>query len=350
MYLAPLNYDRFFRKVFSDPRISQRFLEDFLDVEIEEFQILDDKHRITDDASIVEFDFRCKINGAYVIVDMQQWYKRDIGQRFYLYHALNTGLQLDKIPEKFIVTDADTRQLKKIKDYSALEPVLTLVWMVDDSLGFRENFVSYVMTPELVIDFIRDEKLWHKPDIREILEKRAEAMEALQNQVKGLSFISSNRLIFLLQGNIVKNKSNTRYERWFTFAERSKKANNVKKDFDEFKGDEIFTEIIRRLNKSKLEAEDLVYIEDQKKYWEGVNRLEQGFYNEGKKDGEREGIKKGIKKGIIEGIKEGEKNKAREMAKKLKEKGNDISFIADISGLTPDEIDKLKSPVHPYNG
>jgi hypothetical protein len=29
------------------------------------------------------------------------------------------------------------------------------------------------------------------------------------------------------------------------------------------------------------------------------------------------------------------------MAKKLKEKGDDISFIAEISGLTPDEIEKL---------
>ena len=41
MYLAPINYHRFFVKVFSDDRIAQKFLEDFLDVEIQEFQVRD---------------------------------------------------------------------------------------------------------------------------------------------------------------------------------------------------------------------------------------------------------------------------------------------------------------------
>ncbi len=34
MYLAPLNHDRYFKKVFSDERIAKQFLEDFLDVSI----------------------------------------------------------------------------------------------------------------------------------------------------------------------------------------------------------------------------------------------------------------------------------------------------------------------------
>ncbi|MGE5340586.1 MAG: hypothetical protein ACM3SY_03810, partial [Candidatus Omnitrophota bacterium] len=84
MFLAPLNYDRYFKKCFSDPDIAKKFLEDFLEETIEEFEMLNGQHRITDDATLVEFDYRCKIKGAYVIIDMQQWYKRDIGQRFYL--------------------------------------------------------------------------------------------------------------------------------------------------------------------------------------------------------------------------------------------------------------------------
>ncbi|MCP4132179.1 MAG: hypothetical protein GY754_14505, partial [bacterium] len=61
MYLAPLNYDRFFKKVFSDKEISRRFLEDFLEVKIDSIELLKEKHQLTDDASVVEFDFRCKI-------------------------------------------------------------------------------------------------------------------------------------------------------------------------------------------------------------------------------------------------------------------------------------------------
>ena len=86
MYLAPLNYDRFFKKVFKDPAIAKEFLEDFLDVTISDIEKLDEKHRVTDDASVVEFDYRCKVDVKFVIIAMPQWYKADIIKRFYLYH------------------------------------------------------------------------------------------------------------------------------------------------------------------------------------------------------------------------------------------------------------------------
>lgn len=73
MYIAPFNYDRFFKKVFSDLRITKRFLEDFLDVEIEQITALPDRHHLTDEAAAVAFDFCCKIEGKFVIIDMQQW-------------------------------------------------------------------------------------------------------------------------------------------------------------------------------------------------------------------------------------------------------------------------------------
>ena len=39
VYLAPLNYDRFLKKVFSDTSIAKRFLEDFLAIEIQELEV-----------------------------------------------------------------------------------------------------------------------------------------------------------------------------------------------------------------------------------------------------------------------------------------------------------------------
>lgn len=50
MYLAPLNYDRFFRKVFSHTHIAKAFLEDFLDVKIEEITLLERAHLLTNKA------------------------------------------------------------------------------------------------------------------------------------------------------------------------------------------------------------------------------------------------------------------------------------------------------------
>jgi hypothetical protein len=70
MFVAPLNYDRFFQKVFSDLKIAQAFLEDFLDVKIESITQLKSKYSVIDDAAIVEFDYRCKIDDSYVIIDI----------------------------------------------------------------------------------------------------------------------------------------------------------------------------------------------------------------------------------------------------------------------------------------
>ncbi|MCP4353424.1 MAG: hypothetical protein GY795_48870, partial [Desulfobacterales bacterium] len=84
---------------------------------------------ITDDAAFVEFDFRCRIRDTHVIIDMQQWYKPDVTQRFYLYHALNTGLQLESLPKEKIVVDRLSKKIKKISDYRMLEPVITLIWV-----------------------------------------------------------------------------------------------------------------------------------------------------------------------------------------------------------------------------
>ena len=112
-YLAPLNYDRYFKKVFSDLKIAKRFLEDFLDIKIQEIEAKPTERYLTDDARYVELDFRCKIDNHYIIIEMQQWYKPDIIQRFYLYDALNTGLQLESLETKTI--ELPNNKVKDIK-------------------------------------------------------------------------------------------------------------------------------------------------------------------------------------------------------------------------------------------
>jgi hypothetical protein len=348
MYLAPLNYQRFFEKVFSEERIARKFLEDFLEVEIQEFQPLKEKHRISDDASTVEFDFRCKIKDSYVIIDMQQWYKPDIVQRFFLYHTLNTALQLEDIPLKRFPIPGSGRpgKYKRIKDYRLLEPVYTLIWMVMDTLKFTMDYISYLMAPEILVDFLKDDRLWREPEIKKLLEERKRILEVVEGNTRNIDFLPKNRLIFMFQKNIVKNKALKKYERWFEFAEKTRNESNEEKDFKEYKGDEIFSEMIRRLRKDTLTDADFDYIADEKKAWEEVERLERGFYEDGIKDGKQEGIKEGIKEGIEKGIKEGRtagaKDKALEMAKNALKEGLSIELISKLTGLSNEEIDKLK--------
>lgn len=54
------------------------------------------------------------------------------------------------------------------------------------------------------------------------------------------------------------------------------------------------------------------------------------------------GLKAGLEEGRQEGRQEGERNKAIEIAKNMLEKGTDIKFIIECTGLTKEDIEKLE--------
>jgi hypothetical protein len=325
MYVAPLNYDRFFRKVFSDLKIAKAFLEDFLDVQIDSITQLKDKHTVTDDAAIVEFDYRCKIDGSYIIIDMQQWYKKDIVKRFYVYHTLNTVLQLEDMPTKTIELPINPNGTKpkeiRLKDYRVLEPVITLIWMVDDSLGFTKDYVTQVLTSESLLDFIRSSELWFNDEILKLLERREDILKELNNVTKELDFLSKNKLIYIFQKNVVKNKKISKYFRWFSFAEKSRNKENVESDFAEYKDDLVFLEIIRRLSRD-LKKEDFDYIKDYDRYIAEIKRYNKELLEEGEKIG----------------IEKGEKIGQRNILLSLQKNGVGIEEISKLTGLTVEDI------------
>jgi len=330
MYLAPLNYDRYFKKVFSDERIAKRFLEDFLNVTIEEIVRLPEQHRVTDDAAPIEFDYRCKIEGSYIIIDMQQWYKPDIVQRFYLYHALNTGLQAEQLPKERILVDKSLQAGKKMIDYRALEPVLTLVWLVSETFHLSEEYLAYTMLPELIAEFLRNDRLWQNENVKTLLAERQRVLEIAQNGTKSLDFLPKNRLIFLFQKNMVKSAQTLpRYKAWFRFAEKSRNTANEELDFQEFRGDEIFEEMIRRLNKGILTTEDISYIDREEEMRAEVERWEMGYYEVGVVDGRKEGIKEGRTQTMIE------------MVRRMARKGKTSAEIADLTELSIAEIEQI---------
>ena len=75
----------------------KKFLEDLLGVKITEIKLLSVENKLTDASVTVKFDFRCKIHGQYVVIEMQQKYKVDVIKRFYLYQAVATALQLETL-------------------------------------------------------------------------------------------------------------------------------------------------------------------------------------------------------------------------------------------------------------
>jgi len=303
MYLAPLNYDRYFKKVFSETRIAKRFLEDFFDITIDELEILPTKHKITDNSTAVEFDFRCRIKDSYVIIDMQQWFKSDIVHRFYMYHSMNTVLQLEKMPDKSIKLSDEKK--RDIKDYDKLIPVITLIWLADDAMNFKEDFVSYTMTSETLNDFIRNKNLWKKENILDIIAEREKCLEIIDNKTRKLDFLQKNKLIYAFQPNIVKNQKYSKYLAWFELADKTRNKLNEKEWFDKYLKDDIFVEIIKRINTESFDQSEWEYIDNQADFIEKVKRFEQVFIDEGFSEGRKLGIEEGIEKGIYETVKNG---------------------------------------------
>ena len=275
MYLAPLNYDRYFKKVFSDISIAKRFLEDFLDITILELTPLSDTKNITDNARTVEFDFRCKTSEGNYIIEMQQWYKRDVVQRFYVYHAVGAALQLEDMPKKSIPLQSG--ESRKVRDYSELIPTITIIWMVHDTLGFTDDLISYVLTPEYISDFIKDAQVWQTAKCEELISKRERLFKILSNNEKNIDFLSQNKLIYAFQKNIVKNKKYKKYFAWFELAEKTLKKISEKFEFAKYEQDEILREVIRKLKKELSDEDSEGYIKTYEESLQGILRFEKGI-------------------------------------------------------------------------
>ena len=347
MYLAPLNYDRYFKKVFSELNIAKRFLEDFLDVEIQEIEHLEREKTISDDARFVEFDFRCKIEDRNIIIEMQQWYKPDVVQRFFLYHTLNTALQLEALPKKHILVTEEG--FKEVKDYRQLLPVVTLVWMVDDNLGFEDDFVAYVPTPEEIPGLIRNGKLWQEEKIKELMQERERLLKQLENKEKDLGWLPENRLIYAFQKNIVRNKKYAKYYTWFELAQKTLEKISDKFAYAEYEQDEVLGQVVRRLKKEIERPEEIRYIQDYDEFREGVLRYEGHVFADGEKAG-RAKAEAEYKPQLEERDKmieekeralKAEREKIVQTVRKLKEKGMDTESIADITGLPVAEVEKI---------
>jgi hypothetical protein len=333
MYIAPLNYDRFFKKIFSDVNIAKSFLEDFFEFTIESITPLNVKHKITDDATAVEFDYRCKVDGQYIIVDMQQWYKTDIVKRFYMYHCLNTALQLEGMEFKSFWDD-DTQQRETL-DYDQVEPIITFIWMADDRLKFTQDYIGYTLTPEMLSDFVKEKGLWRDDNMLELMKQRNEILSIMNNDEKGLQFLSKNRLIFAFQKNIVKNilsqKKGKRYEKWFEFAETTKKPKNTQSDFVKYQNDEILKEVMRRLSKEVLTDEDFKYIENYEKFHQQFLRHEASIR------------KNALAEGLQQGIAIGEEKAKTDMIKSLLQGTNfEVSYIAKLANVAESFVQAVK--------
>jgi len=58
--------------------------------------------------------------------------------------------------------------------------------------------------------------------------------------------------------------------------------------------------------------------------------------------GEEKGLEQGLRQGVKQGLRQGVEQGLEKVAKNLLSKNNDIAFIADVTGLSTKEIERLK--------
>ena len=112
---------------------------------------------------------------------------------------------------------------------------------------------------------------------------------------------------------------------------------------------ETFLRLLDVANVNSLsEKERAIYEENLKNYrdwyatidYTQTEGIEKGM-QEGMQKGMQKGIEKGIKKGIEKGIEKGRQEEKLQIARKMKEQGLDSELIAQCSGLSVEDIERL---------
>ena len=88
------------------------------------------------------------------------------------------------------------------------------------------------------------------------------------------------------------------------------------------------------------ESERRQYFESQKEYWDNYSIMTTAL-NKGLRQGRAEGRAEGLAEGRVEGLAEGEAKANRENARRMKVKGYAIHDIAEVTGLSEEEIERL---------
>lgn len=150
--------------------------------------------------------------------------------------------------------------------------------------------------------------------------------QTYENQLKHMEF----HFIELTKFNKNIDEVQTILEKWMYFFKHAAELQNVPQNFKEPEIQEAF-DIVERATWSTLELD--IYDSYMIAIW---------AYNGQMDAAEERGVERGIQKGIEKGIEKGELKKALEVAYRLLDT-HDIKTIAEITGLSKNQIEELKN-------
>ncbi len=126
-------------------------------------------------------------------------------------------------------------------------------------------------------------------------------------------------------------------DRWMFILKHSNRIREFSNSFQS----EVFRRVLQVLEISRFSQEEFNMYYQEERIKEIRQAQDETLRKDSFAEGKAEGRAEGKAEGRVEGRAEGEALKAREMARKLLTKGMPVSDIAEVTGLSPDDIQAL---------
>ena len=294
--------DYIFKGIFRDPDRARDFLENVLVGEgkilpegtiIQEIEYLPTEHiqdKLPEDAKKTIFDLQIKTTHGIFIIEMQKNISQEYLKRIEFYNAISYSHQQIK----------NSKEKSSMRDYTKAFPIVTVSVIKDMIFDEAVPCVSYHTTIES-----KTKKQYLNAfsyvfiELEKFNNPKYDQANISISEKEWLSFMKTQELEHQYDNEQVNNA--VKYVQYI-------KNNN----YDEYIRAEI--------------AEMAAKIKEREAREEGVEK----------------GIEIGIGKGREEGREEGRGEGIEKVAKNLLKQGIEISIIATATGLTEDEISKLK--------
>jgi len=178
-----------------------------------------------------------------------------------------------------------------------------------------------------ILDFVFDED---KDDDKYFYDVKLTEQETHEVFCDKLNFI----YIEMPKFNKTEDELETRMDKWLFAIKNLYKLDDIPGKLRE----KVFERFFEIAEIAHMDPDERTSYESSLKYYRDMNNV----VETAKGEGWDEGLAEGIEKGLQEGLKEGRKAQAVEIAKNCLKNGMDIKTIAQITGLSTDEIEKLK--------
>ena len=186
-----------------------------------------------------------------------------------------------------------------------------------------------------ILDFVFDED---RDDDKFLYDVKLTEQETGEVFCDKLNFI----YIEMPKFNKTEDELETHFDKWLFAIKNLYKLDEIPGKLRE----RVFERFFEIAEIAKMDPEERATYESSLKYYRDMNNVvataEEKGWEEGLQEGMQKGRQEGMRKGRQEGMQEGENKKAITVALNAIKHGMDINLIAELTGLTIPEIEKLR--------